>query len=162
MAAHQAPPSLGFSRQEYWSGSPLPSPMCASEIAQSCLTPSNPMDCSLPGPSIYGIFQTGVLEWGAIAFIIETFIEHLQYAGLLIGSMCMCDQSLQWCATPCDPMDCSLPGSSVHRILQARILEWVAMPSSMGSSWSMDWTCVSCITGRLFTLWATWEAPSRL
>ena len=40
----------------------------------------------------------------------------------------------QSCPTLCDPMDCSPPGSSVHRILQARILEWVAMPSSGGSS----------------------------
>ena len=39
-----------------------------SEVAQSCLTPSNPMDCSLPGSSIHGIFQAGVLEWVAIAF----------------------------------------------------------------------------------------------
>ena len=39
-----------------------------SEVAQSCLTPSDPMDCSLPGPSIYGIFQARVLEWVAIAF----------------------------------------------------------------------------------------------
>ena len=39
-----------------------------SEVAQSCLTPSDPMDCSLPGSSVHGIFQAGVLEWGAIAF----------------------------------------------------------------------------------------------
>ena len=42
--------------------------------------------------------------------------------------------------TLCNPMDCSLPGSSIHGILQARILEWVAMPSSRGSSWPRDWT----------------------
>ena len=40
----------------------------------------------------------------------------------------------QWCLTPCNPMDCSLPGSSVHEILQARILEWVSIPFSRGSS----------------------------
>ena len=71
-AAHQAPPSLGFSRQEHWSGLPFPSPMHESEneseVAQSCPTPSDPMDCSLPGSSIHGIFQARVLEWGAIAF----------------------------------------------------------------------------------------------
>ena len=67
-AAHQALPSLGFSRQEYWSGLPFPSPMRESEVAQSCLTPSDPMDCSLPGSSTHGIFQARVLEWGAIAF----------------------------------------------------------------------------------------------
>ena len=68
MAAHQAPPSLGFSRQEHWSGLPFPSPMHESEVAQSCLTLS--MDCSLPGSSVHGIFQARVLEWGAIVFSI--------------------------------------------------------------------------------------------
>ena len=67
-AAHQAPPSLGFSRQEHRSGLPFPSPMRESEVAQSCPTPSDPMDCSLPGSSVHGIFQARVLEWGAIAF----------------------------------------------------------------------------------------------
>ena len=52
--AHQAPPSLGFSRQEHWSGLPFPSPMreSESEVAQLCLTLSDPMDCSLPGSSL--------------------------------------------------------------------------------------------------------------
>ena len=70
MAAYQAPPSPGFSRQEHWSGLPFPSPMHASEseVAQSCPTLSNPMDCSLPGSSVYGIFQARVLEWVTIAF----------------------------------------------------------------------------------------------
>ena len=69
-AAHQAPPPLGFSRQEHWSGLPFPSPMqeSESEVSQLCLTLSDPMDCSLPGSSVHGIFQARVLEWGAIAF----------------------------------------------------------------------------------------------
>ena len=67
-AAHQAPPSLGFSRQEHWSGLPFPSPMHESEVAQSCLTLSDPMDCSEPGSSIHGIFQARVLKWVAITF----------------------------------------------------------------------------------------------
>ena len=62
-AAHQAPLSLGFSRQEHWSGLPFPSPVHESEVAQSCPTLSDPMDCSLPGSSIHGIFQASVLEW---------------------------------------------------------------------------------------------------
>ena len=66
-AAHQAPPSLGFSRQDHWSGLPFPSPMHESEVAQSCPTLRDPMDCSLPGSSVHGIFQARVLEWGAIA-----------------------------------------------------------------------------------------------
>ena len=55
-------------------------------------------------------------------------------------------------------MDCSPPGSSVHGILQARILEWVAMPSSRGSSWPRGQIPFSCIVGRFFTVWATREA----
>ena len=70
MAAHQALPSLGFSRQEHWSGLPLPSPLyeSESEVTQSRPTCSDPMDCSLPGSSIHGIFWARVLEWLAIAF----------------------------------------------------------------------------------------------
>ena len=76
MAAHQALSSLGFSRQEHWSGLPFPPPMRESEVSQSCLTLSDPMDCSLPGSSVHGIFQARVLEWVAIAFskIIRYFI----------------------------------------------------------------------------------------
>ena len=58
------------------------------------------------------------------------------------------------------PMDCNLPGSSVHGILQARILEWVAMPFSRGSSRLRDRTWFSCIAGEFFTVWATREAHS--
>ena len=58
----------------------------------------------------------------------------------------------------CDPMDCSPQGSSIHGILQARILEWVAISFSRGSSQPKDWTLVSCIAGRRFNLLATREA----
>ena len=60
----------------------------------------------------------------------------------------------QSCLTLCYPVDCCPPGSSVHGILQARILEWVSMPSSVGSSPPRDRTCVSCtfcIAGGFFT-----------
>ena len=63
-------------------------------------------------------------------------------------------ESLRSCTTLCNPVDCSPPGSSVCGVLQARILEWVAMPSSRGSPWPRDWTCVSfdsCIAGGFFT-----------
>ena len=70
-ASHQSLPSLGLSRQEHWSGLPFPSPMqeseSESEVAQSCPTLRDPMDCSPPGSSVHGIFQARVLEWGAIA-----------------------------------------------------------------------------------------------
>ena len=58
----------------------------------------------------------------------------------------------QSCPTFCDPMDCSLPGSSIHGIFQARVLEWVAVSFSRGSSWLRDWTRVSRIAGGCFTL----------
>ena len=64
--------------------------------------------------------------------------------------------------TLCDPMDCcSRPSSSVHGIPQARTLEWASMPSSRGSSWSQDRTCVSCIScigRRILCHWAFWDA----
>ena len=73
--AYQALPSMEFSRQEYWSGLPFPSPVHESEKwkwSRSVVSDSsNPMDCSLPGSSIHGIFQARVLEWGAIAFSVS-------------------------------------------------------------------------------------------
>ena len=64
----------------------------------------------------------------------------------------------QLCPTFCDPMDCSQPGSSVNGILQARILQWVGISFSRGSSQPRDQTQVSCIAGRFFTSWAIREA----
>ena len=64
----------------------------------------------------------------------------------------------QSCPTLCNPTDCSPPGSPVHGILQERILEWVATSFSRRSSPPRDWTRVSCISGRFFTVWATREA----
>ena len=69
--------------------------------------------------------------------------------------MCVCEVA-QSCLTLCAPMDCSPPGSSVHGILQARILEYAAISFSRGSSQPRDWTRVSCIVGRCFTVWAWW------
>ena len=64
--------------------------------------------------------------------------------------------------TLCDLTDCSPPGPSVHGILQARILEWVAIPFSKGHSWLRDRIQVSCTAGRLLTIWATREATGGL
>ena len=57
-----------------------------------------------------------------------------------------------------DLTDCSPPDSSVHRLLQARMLEWVAISSSRESSWSRDETCVSCTGRQILYHWSTWEA----
>ena len=64
----------------------------------------------------------------------------------------MCVLVAQSCLTLCNPLDCSSPGSSVHGILQAKILEWVAIPFSRESSQSRDRTQVSCIADRFFTV----------
>ena len=61
-----------------------------------------------------------------------------------------CYLVVQSCLTLCDPMDCSPPGSSVHGISHARILEWVAISSTRRSSQPRDWTCISCLAGRFF------------
>ena len=74
----------------------------------------------------------------------------------------MCAKSLQSCPTLCDPMDCSPPGSLVHRILQARKPEWVAMPSSRGSFQPRiepESPTSPELAGGFFTTSATWEAP---
>ena len=72
-----------------------------------------------------------------------------------------CAKLLQSCPTLCNPMDCSPLGSSVHGTLQARILEWVAIPSSRGSSPPRDQTRVSylpCVGRQVFTTSTTWDA----
>ena len=63
----------------------------------------------------------------------------------------LCVWVTQPCLTVCDPMNCSPPGSSVHGILQARILEWIAMPFSRGSSQPRDWTHIYCFACGFFT-----------
>ena len=75
-----------------------------------------------------------------------------------MACVCVCVLVTQSCLTLCGSMDCSPPGSSVHGILQARILEWVAIPFSRGSSRPSDRTWVSGIAGMFFTIWAMREA----
>ena len=70
----------------------------------------------------------------------------------------------QSCLTLCDPLDYSPPGFPVHGILQARILKWVAIPFSRGSSWLRNWThvsCISCVDRRILYHWAPWGALLR-
>ena len=78
------------------------------EVAQSCLTLSYPMDCSLTGSSVHGIFQARVLEWGAIAF-----------SGWKAWSLELTCSIAKSCPTLCNPMDYSTPSSSVlHYLLE--------------------------------------------
>ena len=141
-------------------------------ITQSWLTLCNLRDYSPPGSSVHGIHQARILEWVAIPFsrgssrrrdwtcistspALQADALPSEPPGKPMYSSCVHHaQLLQSCPILHDPMDGSLPGSSVHGVIQARILEWVAMPSSRGSSWPRDWTnvsCGSCIAGRFFT-----------
>ena len=73
--------------------------------------------------------------------------------------VCVCVLVIQSCLTVCDSMDCSPPVSSVHQILQARRLDWVAILFSKESSQPMDRTQVSWIIGRFFIIWAHQGSP---
>ena len=146
-----------------------------SEVAQSCPNPCDPMDCSLSGSSVHGIFQTRVLEWVAISFSRGSSQPKNQTQVSCIAGRFFTDWAMReapiilirkvlvtrLCPTLCNPVDYSTPGFSVHGVLQARILEWVAIPFSRGSSWPRDQTWVSCTAGKFFTIWATREAPMR-
>ena len=124
--AHQDLLSMGFARQEYWSGLPF---LLLGDLPDSGMEPLSP---ELAG----GFFS----------------------AEPPLKSLILWSEVAQSCLTLCDPMDCSLPGSSIHSIFQTRVLEWVAISFSRGSSQPRDRTQVSCITGRCFTLWATRES----
>ena len=137
-----------------------------SEVAQSCLTLRDPMDCILPGSSVYGSFQARVLEWGTIAFsthsccccccqvtsvVSDSVQPHRRKPTRLpcpwdspgkntgVGChfllQCMKVKSerevAQSCQTLSDPIDYSLPDSSIHGIFQARVLEWGAIAHSL-------------------------------
>ena len=101
-------------------------------VAQSCPTLCNPMDCSLPGSSVHGILQARILEWVAMPPHPPGDLPNL---GIEPRSPTL--QAVLYCL--------SHQGSP-------RILEWVAYPFSRGSSWPRDWTWVSCIAGRFFTV----------
>ena len=87
-----------------------------------------------------------------------TWIISPEQAEETITCYCCCCLVAELCPTLCDPVACSLPGSSVHGISQAGILEWVAVPFFMGSSWPRSWTSVPCIGRRILYHWVTWEA----
>ena len=94
---------------------------------------------SLVGCSLWGRTESDTTDWSDLA------------AAVLVA---------QSSPTLYDPMDCSLPGPSIHGILQARIVDLVAIPFSRGSSQPRDWTWVSWLAGRFFTVWATREAKA--
>ena len=79
-------------------------------------------------------------------------VNQMHFVILMVLTLYVCWIAYS-CPPLCDPLDCSPPASSVHGISQARMLEWVAIPSSRRSAWPRDWTQVSCIIGRIFTHW---------
>ena len=134
----QAPLSMGFRRQEYWSGLPFPSP---GDLPDPGIKPTSLIFCI--GRQVFFFFFTTSANW-EVLFNPESESKTES-------------EVTQSCPTLCNPTDYSLPGSSVHGIFQARVLEWVAIAFSRGSSWPRDWTQVSRIVGRGFTIWATRE-----
>ena len=123
--ARQAPLAMGFSRQEYWSGLSFPSP------GDILIEPRSP-----------------TLQ--AHAFPTELCRKLLSLPIVYPRPGSVSVKVTQSCPTLCDPMD-----YTVHGIFQAKILEWIAIPLSRGSSQPRDWTQVSCTAGRFFTIWAT-------
>ena len=111
---------------------------------------------TLPGHAHVG---ERVLEWWESETLATPQVFHSRQISLgTVGSVCVNTQSSSCCClvpklylTLCHSRDCSPPGSSVHGIIQARILELVAISFSRGSSWLRDWTHVSCIAGIFFT-----------
>ena len=160
-AAYQAPLSMGFSRQEYWSGFPCPSPPSRMALGKSFGFLTSGFTVTLSIPSVF--FVRAIL-----------FCAYLLTYYHLMSTLCagrvqslesqserqFSDQTTivkvkvaQLHLTLSDPMD-----YTVHGILQARILEWVAIPFSRGSSQPRDWTQLSHIAGEFFTSWAAREA----
>ena len=129
----------------------------AAKSLQSCLTLCDPMDGSPPGSPLPGILQAKTLEWVAISF--SNAWKWKVKVKSLSRVWCMKVKSesevAQSCLTLSDPMDCSLPGSSVHGIFQARVLEWDA-------NWCLN---IASILGYLidflrvniFSVWIMWE-----
>ena len=151
---------------------------CVVLCVLGCVQLCNPTDCSPSGSSVHGILQARILEGVATAYSRGSSWPR-DWIGVLAspalaGRFFTTEPSgkpkhsahthtevAQSCPTLCDPMDCSPPGSSVHGIFQAWILEWVAVSFSRGSSWPRDRTRVSCIVGRCFTIWATRETHQK-
>ena len=140
--ACQAPLSMWFSRQEYWSGLPCPPP---GDLPDPGIEPA-----SLMSPVLAGKFFTTSATlslWNCLVFILLLFAAPFEIVLILLCTlnvahkvkvkalMCVHTQSLHFlCPTSCDPVDCSPPGCPVRGIFQARILEWVAISPSRGSS----------------------------
>ena len=143
---YQAPPSMGFSGKDTGVGCHF---LFQGIFLTQGLSPSLPCcrqtEALLTGPPGKPI---NIEVHGERATTLNTY-QHDMYS---ITVSVLLSQS---CPTFCIPMDCNLSGSSVYGILQARTLEWTAIPFFRGSSWPRDQTLVSRIADRFFTIWAT-------
>ena len=156
--AGHPPLFIECSRQEYWSGLPFPPPghlpdpginphlLCLLYWQVDSLLLSH-----VGSPDVYLCVFPGWEKKAEMAKGGESNIHSTVMQQILESRVA------ELCPTLHDPMDCSLLGSSVHGIFQEKILEWVAISFSRGSSQSRDWTRVSRIAGRHFTVWATRE-----
>ena len=111
----------------------------------------NPLQCScLENPRDGGVW------WAAVSGVTQSRTQLKRLSSSSSSSKWWKVLVTQMCPTLCHPMDCSPPGSSVHGIFKARILKWVAISYSKGSSWPRDQTQVFCTAGRFFTNCVTW------
>ena len=129
------------------------------------------MDCSPPGSSVNGILQARILDWVDIFFFRESsWPRDCTWVSNIAGRLCLLSYQeilsmllqnflSKWSCSvvsdSCEPMDYSLPDSSIHGIFQARVLKWVVISFSRACSWPRDQTPVSHIGSRRFTIWAT-------
>ena len=139
------------------------------------IQPSHPLLSPSPLAS-HPSQHPGLFQWvnssHEVAKVLEFQLQHqsfqwtprtdlLEWTGWISLQSKGLSRVAQSCPTLCNLMDCSLLGFSVHGILQARILKWADIPFSRGFFQPRDWTCVSCIAGRFFTIWATKELTKR-
>ena len=125
------------------------------------------------GPAQFPVFPTGLnehpeihIKWGHLSNVLhlgEHLINCSNFESHIHSNWESESGVAQLCLILCDSMDCSLTGSSIHGIFQARILEWAAISFSRRSSQAMDWTWVSRIVDICFTIWATsnWEEENK-
>ena len=125
-------------------------------LQYSCLESS--MDRGTWQATVHGVTKSWTwLKW--LSTHIRVHQETETRAGILVVKVGKSEVA-QSCLTLCNPMGCSIPGSTIHGIFQARVLEWVAISFSRWSSRPRDWTWISRIAGRCFTVWVTREAFS--
>ena len=140
---------------------PGPRPLTTAPSFHAFCTQMYWANCSFPWVMCY--LTSGPLPWASLCIALCLVHKDVCWMnGRISWKMPYCSEPTratdisvgllvtQLYLTLCDPMDCSPPGSSDQRILQARMLEWIAIAFSSGSSWTRDWTQVSCVPSRLF------------